>query len=102
MLQFIFGLFVSFIYSFLFLPKEDGSNPTINPTCFPIMWNGMVMIPFSSTKAIHIHHWVLYFSICIISLFLYIPKMIIGFSFGLFLQGIWYKDFNVFICDNPY
>ena len=102
MLQFIFGWLVSLIYSFLFLPNEKRLNPTIDPTCFRIKRNGMIIVPFSWTKAIHIHHWVLYFLICIISLFLYIPRMIIGFSVGLFLQGIWYEDFNVFICDNPY
>ena len=97
----ICGFFASCLYSAFFLPKK-GLNPVINPTYFPIMWNGMIIIPVSSTKAIHIHHWVVYILICMLSLFVYIPTFIVGFSFGLFLQGIWYEDFDVFICDNPY
>ena len=97
----ICGFFASCLYSAFFLPKK-GLNPVINPTFFPIIWNGMIIIPFSPTKAIHIHHWILCFLIVIASQFIYISPIIVGFSFGLFLQGILYEDFGVFICDNPY
>jgi hypothetical protein len=99
---FIFGLLSSIGYSHFFLPKEKGLNPLIKPTCFPIMWNGMIIIPFSSEKAIHIHHWLLYLLICIVSIYIYIPDIFIGFSVGLFLQGAMYEDFDEFICSNPY
>ena len=102
MLFVILGLFFSFIYSIYVLPKKEGFEPSLNPTVYPILYKGMVIIPYSKENAIHLHHWVIYCVICILSIFMYIPDLIIGFSLGLFLQGITYNDSLHFICKNPY
>ena len=96
------GLFASFVYSVLILPNSEGSVPKINPTVYPLMYRGMIMIPYTNVNAIHLHHWIWYFSICVISMFVYIPDIVIGFSIGLFIQGIRYKDSLRLICKNPY
>jgi hypothetical protein len=98
----IIGLFISYIFSCLILPDKEGIKPKINPTFYPIMNNGMIILPYNNKKAFHLHHWVLYLFICIISIFVKIPRIIVGFSLGLFIQGLLYKDRFNFICDNPY
>ena len=35
-------------------------------------------------------------------MYLHIPKFIYGFSFGLCIQGVMYRDWYQIICDNPY
>ena len=96
------GLFVSFGYSVLILPKNEGAEPKINPTVYPLLYRGMIIVPYNRVNAIHLHHWVWYFAIWVISLFVYIPNIVTGFSIGLFIQGIRYKDSLTFICENPY
>ena len=96
------GLFFSLIYSVYFLPKNEGECPIIKPTIYPFLYNGMVIIPINKKKAIHIHHWMIYLFILFLSIFIYIPKIVIGFSFGLFIQGIIYKDCFQLLCDNFY
>ena len=98
----IIGLLLSIIYSYIVLPKKEKESPKINPTLYPIIFKGMIMIPISKEKCFHIHHWIVNLFILITSLFIYIPKIIIGFSLGLFLQGLSYKDRFQFIINNPY
>ena len=62
----------------------------------------MVIIPYNRINAIHFHHWFLYFNLCIIRCFIYIPDILLGFFIGLFIQGLTYKDRLKFICENPY
>ncbi len=101
MYKFFGGVVVSRIYSYYILPKHHGCSTSIKLQIYPILYDGMIIIPYNK-KAIHIHHWVIYFFILLVSLFYHIPEYIIGFSFGLFIQGVQYKDCCVFICDNPY
>ena len=98
----IIGLLLSIIYSYIVLPKKEKDSPKINLTIYPIVFKGMIMIPISKEKCFHMHHWIINLFILIISLFIYIPKLIIGFSLGLFLQGLSYKDRFHFIINNPY
>lgn len=100
---YIVGLLIANLYSKSILPSNSGGTPIIKPTLYPILYNGMVIIPITDTVALHIHHWLLYLLICLMSLFFYVPSLILGFSFGLFIQGITtYKDRFKFICENPY
>ena len=101
-LLFVAGLILSIIYSYIILPKECDDEPKINPNFYPIMFKGMLIVPITKKKALHIHHWIIYLFIYFLSFYIYIPKLIVGFSLGLFLQGILYKDCLNFICDNPY
>ena len=102
MFLFISGIFISCIYSFFVLPNKEEREPSINVTLYPILFKGMLIIPYNKINALHLHHWVIYFFICIISIFINVPKIITGFSLGLFIQGIMYKDRLNFICKNPY
>lgn len=102
MINFTFGLIVSIIYSYLILPKKEGAEPFFNCSIYPILHKGMIIIPYNSEKAIHIHHWIICLLFCLLRVFYTIPELILGISFGLFIQGIQYKDCFDFICDNPY
>ena len=62
----------------------------------------MIFIPINKTKALHIHHWLLYLLISILGFYFEIPKIIIGFCLGLFIQGLNYDDKFSFIQKNPY
>jgi hypothetical protein len=102
MFAFIIGLIFSNVYSYYILPINDGESPSIKLTFYPIMYNSMLIIPYNSQKCIHLHHWLIYLFICLLSIFYKISEIIIGFSFGLFIQGIQYKDSFIFHCNNPY
>ena len=102
MFYYVGGLFFSYLYSLFILPKNSGHEPNISPTIYPIMYKGMVIIPLNKEKSLHIHHWMIYLFICLMGYFYTIPKLVLGFSFGLFLQGILYNDRCNLICDNPY
>jgi hypothetical protein len=98
----LLGFIVSIIFSVCFLPRKEGKEPSISPTIYPFMYKGMIIIPISNTKALHIHHWIPYMIICLSSLYFHIPKFIFGFSFGLCIQGLIYSDWYQIICKNPY
>ncbi len=102
MFYIIFGLLISSIYSFCILPDNEGSEPSVKLTAYPIFYKGMFIIPYNQENAIHLHHWVVYYFICLIRNCTYLPDLLLGFSLGLFVQGITYKDSLYFICNNPY
>ena len=87
MILFFGGIFFSSVYSLWILPKNEDEEPSVNPTLYPLLYKGMIIIPYNRVKAIHLHHWVVYFFICLLSLFYNIPQILTGFSLGLFLQG---------------
>ena len=102
MYLFIIGLLLSYFFSILILPSNEGDEPSISPTIYPLFYEGMIFIPISKTKALHIHHRLIYLLIGIIGVFFNFPKIIIGFCAGLFIQGITYEDSFNFIEKNPY
>lgn len=97
--MFIYGLIISIIYSYFILPKKSGDNvKLLNFTLYPLLFNGMVIIPITTKYALHIHHWLIY-----LLLFFYCNHLFIqGFSFGLCIQGFIYNDFYIFLINNPY
>ena len=102
MLLFITGLLISAVYTIYILPIHEGVAPSIKPTVYPVLYKGMVIFPYSKQKALHLHHWIIYLCVCLSGLYLDIPKSILGFSFGLFIQGLTYKDSFKFVTRNPY
>jgi len=102
MILFLCGLFISSLYSYWILPPKEGGEPTLKYTLFPLLYKSMIIIPLNHNKAIHIHHWVIYWLIFCLSLVITTPTIITGFSIGLFIQGIQYKDSFQFVCNNPY
>ena len=102
MLYTFIGFAFSLLYSYYILPVETEHKPLIRPTIYPIMWCGMIIIPITQHTAIHIHHYIIYFFILVSNIYYQIPSVILGFSFGLFIQGILYKDCLKLLCRNPY
>ena len=100
--MFFYGLLLSLIFIYFILPKKSGYYPNIKINFKPLMFNSMIIIPINRNYALHIHHWFIYFFVLFASFFIYIPKLITGFSLGLFLQGISYSDSFNFLCKNPY
>lgn len=98
----LLGFITAKIYSYFILPNKHGETPLIKLRIYPILYNSMIIIPINNKKAIHIHHWLIYLLICLLVIIINIPKYILGFSIGLFIQGIKYKDSYNFICDNPW
>ena len=101
MINFILGLVLSIIYSILFLPNKEGAFPTLKPTFYPIFYKGLIIIPITNQKALHIHHWIIFLMIG----YLFLIKknyFIFSFCLGLIFQGLSYKDAFEIICKNPY
>ena len=96
----LIGISLSYLYSTLILPKQSKQYPLINITTYPMIYNGMIIIPISKYKAIHIHHYMIYFVLLFLYKYLYL--FIWYFFLGLTLQGLFYNDRFDIICDNPY
>ena len=92
------GLCIAAIYCYLCLPRIEKEKPAITFTLFPVLHDSMIIIPLGPNKALHLHHWLL-FSL----LFLFrMSEFQKGFSLGMVLQGLLYKDRFDFIVENPY
>ena len=102
MYKLIYGIIISILYSYIILPRKIGNYPKIDLTIYPVIKNGMLIIPLNKRNALHIHHWIIFFILCILSNFIKIHKIILGISIGLFIQGVLYKDSFNFIVKNPY
>lgn len=102
MIYIIIGIILGYIYQKLILPKKSKNNPKINITFYPLLHNGMIIIPYNNRFAIHIHHWLIYSFILLLNIYIYIPDIIGGFSFILTVQGLYYDDCFEFITYNPY
>jgi len=86
----IIGITSGFIYSYSVLPPDEKDLPTVSPTMYPLLHNGMVKIPIGGGKVFHAHHWVFYGSILLFSY--YLNPVVIGFSIVLLFQGLTYDD----------
>ena len=102
MIYTIIGIILGYIYQKIVLPKKTKTNPKINITFYPILYNGMIIIPYNNKFAIHIHHWLIYLFILLLNVYLHIPDIIGGFAFVLTIQGLSYDDCFEFITHNPY
>lgn len=102
MLFYIIGLGLAYYYSKYYLPNTSNSKgiPKLDFTYKPFIYKGMIIIPFSDYKAIHLHHWIIYLFLIFILSYLY--EIIIGICIGLTIQGLLYKDRFEFIVKNPY
>lgn len=94
------GILCSIFYSYLILPRTEKKTPKIDITFYPVLYQGMIIIPYSKKKAIHVHHWMCYLILLLLKKYIY--QTLWGFSLGLFLQGLTYKDRFRIIEDIPY
>jgi hypothetical protein len=102
MFRILIGLLIALFYSTFFLPKHIGFTPRSRITMYPILYDGMVLIPISKKKVLHIHHWIICLGLIVLLLFLKSFGIIFGIVLGLLIQGLLYKDsFNI-IEENPY
>ena len=101
-----FGFLLSYIYSYLVLPRNSGEEPNISITLYPIMYRGMIIIPINNTRALHLHHWIIYSFLSSFALnltkYLYINEIIYYFLLGLIFQGVMYDDSLNILTRNPY
>ena len=109
----IYGLILAYIYCELLLPDKEGYGTKFTTNRYLIIplivYKGMLIIKINKNKAVHIHHWV-FFLLLIIILFLIKSKIsdtidlsiYLGYSIGMIIQGLLYKDRFDFFCKNPY
>jgi hypothetical protein len=83
-----------------------GGEPMFNPTIPLIMWKGMIIVPISQKKAIHIHHWMYYLIIYILCIIAFntsdCQHIVIGWCVVMIIHGLTYCDRFNFVCPNPY
>ena len=61
------GTQIAMLYAYFMYPDNAANAPCIPWTTFyPVLYKGMIVIPISSTRAFHIHHWAFYFPFTII------------------------------------
>ncbi len=101
-MSFVFGIILSIIFSLWLLPNTEGQCPRFCPILYPLIYKGMIFIPYSKNKALHIHHWILGLLLCIYSLYYKVPQWFIGFAVGMIIQGLTYNDWSDVIVKNPY
>ena len=92
---------LSIAYSYFILPTNEKDVPTISPTIYPFLKNGMIMIPYKQ-YGLHVHHWCFFYVLYLLQYFVNVPLWLYGFSFGLMVQGLMYEDCFEFIIENPY
>jgi hypothetical protein len=93
------GIIASAAYSMLLLPDCVNEAPKLQPTIYPILSRGMIILPVDRTKALHLHHWLLF--TCLLTT-VDLPEVVAGFSYGLVMQGIEYSDYLQIHTTNPY
>ena len=96
------GIILAYLYSLFVLPNNENCTPKLSPTIYPILYKGMIFIPYNDNVCIHVQHWVIYLIILILSFFIHISNILLGFCLGLFTHGLLYKDCYNFLCNNPY
>ena len=102
MFWFCVGIMISVLWAIFILPKKEGSAPVLRPTLYPVVYKGMIIVPVNRRKAVHVHHWIVCLLICLVSFRCSVPNIVFGFSLGMCVQGLFYKDRFHFIGDNPY
>ena len=102
MSYFLVGFIIAGVYIIIVYPINSGECPKIETTIYPIFYKGMIIIPYNNTKAIHIHHWLVFLFIFIFNLIFQHIQIISGFCIVLVIQGLSYNDRFNFICNNPY
>jgi len=54
------GVVLALTYVRTVLPDQAGEAPAIQPTVYPIMFKGMLIVPVTRSTAVHVHHWMVY------------------------------------------
>jgi hypothetical protein len=95
----LLGFWLGVLYTSRVLPETPGDYPMYQFTAWPVLYRGMVVVPLSQHRALHVHHW----TITLVMLLLFdLPKILGGFCLCLTLQGLRYRDRFRFIETNPF
>lgn len=97
----ILGILLSIAYAQVILPRNTGEKPKLSLTIWPFFYQGMVIVPMSHEKAVHIHHWIIY-ALFLLLLYNKLNTCLRFFCFGLMVQGLMYKDAFCLLEKNPY
>ena len=120
MIQICGGLALAYRYCTWMFTQEKQS-PRVQPSIYPIMYEGMLIIPLNNTTAVHIHHWMVYSVVlmaCMVEImfnleeqyYLYQPLNPywscvfcgIGWSIGMVYHGLHYSDCFQVLESNPW
>jgi len=102
MLLFVSGILTGTIYSSRMLPEKEKGIPSLKFTVYPIIFHGMIFVPVSAEFAIHVHHWVIYTLLFVVSIMFKLPYILIGFCVSMVLHGLSYADRFSFVEPNPF
>ena len=95
----LIGCLLGFLYTTIVLPDNHGEYPSIQPNFWPVCYRGTFIVPISTTKSLHVHHWTI--TLALILLFP-LPDIVYGFCVCLTVQGLRYRDRFLFIQTNPW
>ena len=78
---------LGFLYTTIVLPDNHGEYPSIQPNFWPVCYRGTFIVPISTTKSLHVHHWTI--TLALILLFP-LPEIVYGFCvcFALFRRTL--------------
>ena len=98
----VIGLVLAFVYSMLMF-NDEKEPPNMSLTMYPLLHNGMIMIPLYD-KALHVHHWVVFIVVLAWLVQSTNPYRMygVGVAIGLVVQGLLYNDCFEFITDSPW
>lgn len=55
------GALIAMVYVYLMFPGGTGDPPSAScVTWYPIFYKGMLILPISAERALHVHHWLVY------------------------------------------
>lgn len=87
------------LYSHVAMPREPGHPPALQPTLWPFLFRGMILVDLQST-CMHIHHWMVYLYILLL-----LPNpwnFLGGWSGYMYIQGLLYPDAFHILQANPW
>lgn len=99
MIDLLSGICLALMHTAL-LPTRSHQEPRIRVSVAPVIYNSMIIIPVSKSKAIHLHHWLTY-SLTLLCL-LPRQKWIVVYLVCMIAQGLTYADRFDFIVTNPW
>lgn len=96
------GVSLALVYITAVLPVRTGETPAIKPTFYPVMFQGMIVVPVTRNTAVHVHHWVIYSALLLFCREILGP-LGFGFCLTLAVQGfVTYQDRLQFMQKNPW
>jgi hypothetical protein len=104
LIRILAGCVLFVVYALVVLPSDSGSPPAVKPSIYPVLYQGMILVPLSRSKALHVHHWTLcalFFCAGILAKKKW--YLLLTFTGLAALHGLfWYKDSLRFVQQKPW